>query len=318
MKTISVISPAFNEEDNVRECHERVRAIFAERLPDYRLEHIFADNASTDRTAEILRKMAADEPSVKVIFNARNFGPFRSMFNALRYATGDAVLVFLAVDLQDPPELIPEFVHHWEQGIEVVAGARKNRQEAWWLRFSRSVFYRIVNGLSDFELPPDVGEFQLVDRKVWAAMMRHEDYYPYVRGIIASVGFKRLIVPYDWGVRRRGKSKNNLPRLIDQALNGIFSFTNAPLRFCIYLGFAIAVLCLVYGAFSVFAFLFAPASAPRGIPTLIAALFFLSGIQMIFIGVLGEYVTSIHSQVRRRPLVVERERLNIDSPGQES
>lgn len=317
MKTISVISPAYNEEENVRECHERVKRIFVEKLPDYQLEHIFADNASSDRTPEILQEMAAEDENVKVIFNARNFGPFRSLFNALRYATGDAVLVFLAVDLQDPPELIPEFVQHWEQGIDIVAGARKNRQEARWLRFSRMVFYRIVNGLSDFELPPDVGEFQLVDRKVWAAMMQHEDHYPYVRGIIASVGFKRLIIPYDWGVRQRGKSKNNLLRLIDQALNGIFSFTNAPLRFCIYLGFAIAVLCLLYGVFSVLAFLFAPASAPRGIPTLIAALFFLSAVQMIFTGVLGEYVTSIHSQVRRRPLVIERGRLNIDQPGRD-
>ncbi|RTL61514.1 MAG: glycosyltransferase [Pseudonocardiaceae bacterium] len=317
MKTISVISPAYNEEENVRECHERVKRIFVEKLPDYQLEHIFADNASSDRTPEILQEMATEDENVKVIFNARNFGPFRSLFNALRYATGDAVLVFLAVDLQDPPELIPEFVQHWEQGIDIVAGARKNRQEARWLRFSRMVFYRIVNGLSDFELPPDVGEFQLVDRKVWAAMMQHEDHYPYVRGIIASVGFKRLIIPYDWGVRQRGKSKNNLLRLIDQALNGIFSFTNAPLRFCIYLGFAIAVLCLLYGVFSVLAFLFAPASAPRGIPTLIAALFFLSAVQMIFTGVLGEYVTSIHSQVRRRPLVIERGRLNIDQPGRD-
>ena len=130
MKTISVISPAYNEADNVRRCHERVRAIFAQHLPDYRLEHIFADNASTDRTADILREMAAENPDVKVILNARNFGPFRSLFNALRYATGDAVLVFQPVDLQDPPELIPEFVRHWEQGIEVVAGARRNRKEA--------------------------------------------------------------------------------------------------------------------------------------------------------------------------------------------
>lgn len=312
MKTISVISPAYNEEENVQRCNERLKAIFAEQLPQYRLEHIFADNASTDRTPDILRAMAGEDSNVKVILNARNFGPFRSLFNALRYATGDAVLVFLPVDLQDPPELIPEFVHHWENGIEVVAGARRNRKEAGWLKLSRFLFYRIVNGLSDFELPIDVGEFQLVDRKVWAAMMQHDDHYPYVRGIIASVGFKRLIIPYEWGVRERGKSKNNLPRLIDQALNGAFSFTNAPLRLSIYVGAAVATLSVLYGLFAILAHFFDPSIAPPGVTTIISAIFFLSAVQLISIGVLGEYVTSIHAQVRRRPLVVERERLNID------
>ncbi|MQY46654.1 glycosyltransferase [Rhizobiales bacterium RZME27] len=312
MKTISVISPAYNEVENVRLCYERLKAIFAEHLPDYRLEHIFADNASSDGTVDILREIAAADASVKVILNSRNFGPFRSLFNGLRYATGDAVVVFMPVDMQDPPELIPEFVRYWEQGIEVVAGARAVREETWLLRKCRSVFYHLVNSLSDFEITPNVGEFQLIDRKVWDAIMQYDDHYPYVRGIIASVGFKRLIVPYTWGERKRGISKNNFPRLIDQALNGIFSFTNAPMRLCIYLGFTIAAICIAYALFSISMFLFFPTPAPRGTATIIASIFFLSGIQLAFIGMLGEYVTSIHSQVRKRPLVVERERLNID------
>lgn len=314
MKTISVISPAYNEVENIRICYERLRDIFAAQLPEYRLEHIFADNASTDGTVEILREIAASDPNVKVILNARNFGPFRSLFNGLRYATGDAIVVFMPVDLQDPPELIPEFVRHWEHGIEVVAGARANREETWLLRTCRSIFYHIVNALSDFEITPNVGEFQLIDRKVWEAVMLHDDHYPYVRGIIASVGFKRLIIPYTWAERKRGISKNNLPRLVDQALNGIFSFTNAPMRFCIYLGFALAAGCIAYAFFAAATFLFVPSIAPRGTATIIVSLFFLSGIQLAFIGMLGEYVTSIHSQVRRGPLVVERERINIDVP----
>lgn len=314
MKTISVISPAFNEAENVRICYERLRDIFATQLPEYRLEHIFADNASTDGTVDILREIAAADPNVKVILNSRNFGPFRSLFNGLRYATGHAVVVFMPVDLQDPPELIPDFVRHWEQGIEVVAGARANREETWLLRTCRSIFYHIVNSLSDFEITPNVGEFQLIDRKVWEAVMLHDDHYPYVRGIIASVGFKRLVIPYTWAERKRGLSKNNLPRLIDQALNGIFSFTNAPMRFCIYLGFLLAAACIAYAIFAAFSFLFFPTIAPRGTATMIVSLFFLSGIQLAFIGMLGEYVTSIHSQVRRRPLVVERERINVDEP----
>ena len=142
-------------------------------LARHQREHIFSDNASTDGTVAILRRLAASDPSVKVILNARNFGPFRSNFNALRYATGDAVLVFLPVDLQDPPDLIPEMVRHWESGIEIVAGARVNRDETWTLRTCRHIFYRLVSTLSDFEVPENVGEFQLIDRSVWEVVVSH-------------------------------------------------------------------------------------------------------------------------------------------------
>jgi glycosyltransferase involved in cell wall biosynthesis len=314
MKKISVITPCYNEHDNVETCATRVREIFEQNLPGYELEHIFADNCSEDGTPDILRRIAADDPRIKVILNARNFGPFRSMFNALKYATGDAIVVFLPADLQDPPELIVDFIHHWEMGIEVVAGARVNRKESTVMRASRRIFYSLVNGFADFEIPENVGEFQLIDRKVWEAMIQYDDHYPYVRGIIASCGFKRLVIPYDWGVRERGISKNNLPRLIDQALNGIFSFTTAPMRMSIFLGFGLAALCVLYVVGSLIWYAIWPSVAPRGTMTIILSLFFFSGVQLAFIGILGEYVTSIHSQVRRRPLVVERERLNIPAP----
>ncbi|QIK79461.1 glycosyltransferase [Sphingomonas piscis] len=315
MKTISIISPCFNEADNVRGCSYAVRALFAPSGPlaGYRYEHIFADNASTDGTVEILREIAAEDHSTKVILNARNFGPFRSNFNALRAATGDAILVFLPVDLQDPPAMIPEFVKLWESGVEVVAGARTNRKESLALRSCRAVFYRLVRGLSDIDIPVDVGEFQLIDRTVWRAVVQHDDHYPYIRGIIASVGFRRVIVPYTWETRERGLSKNNLPRLIDQALNGIFSFTSVPMRLCTFAGLMMASLCFLYAMFAIGAWLLHPGFAPMGITTIIVALFFLSGMQLTFIGILGEYVTSIHSQVRKRPLVVERDRLNMNS-----
>jgi glycosyltransferase involved in cell wall biosynthesis len=319
MQTITVVTPCFNEEENVRLCYETVRRIFAESLPSYRLEHIFADNASTDTTPTILREIADQDATVKVVVNARNYGPFRSNFNALRYATGDAVVVFLAADLQDPPETIVDFVRYWESGAEVVAGARTNRQESWALRTCRAIFYRLVHTLSDIDIPVNVGEFQLIDRKVWQAVMKFDDHYPYIRGIIASVGFTRVIVPYTWKTRKAGISKNNLPRLLDQALNGIFAFSNAPLRLCTLLGFGFAALCLLYTVFALVAYVVNPGAAPRGITTVIVSLFFLSGVQLAFIGILGEYVTSIHSQVRGNPNVVERERLNIgdaaDRPG---
>jgi len=311
MKKITIVSPCYNEEANVRICHEAVRSLFEGPLSGYAREHIFADNNSEDRTPEILREIAAADPAVKVVLNARNYGPFRSNFNALRYATGDAVVVFLAVDLQDPPEVIADFVGYWEGGAEVVAGARTNREESLALRMSRGIFYRIVNKLSDIDIPVNVGEFQLIDRKVWQALIQHDDHYPYIRGLIASVGFRRIIVPYTWKARKAGISKNNLPRLVDQALNGIFSFTNAPLRLCTLVGFALAGLCLLYAFAATAVYLFNPHLAPRGITTLIVSLFFLSGIQLAFIGILGEYVTSIHAQVRRGPMVVEREKINI-------
>lgn len=316
MTRISIISPCFNEEENVEACQAAVLALFAPggALAHYEREHIFADNCSDDATVEILRRLAAADPMTKVILNARNFGPFRSNFNALRYATGDAILVFLPVDLQDPPELIPEMVRYWESGIEVVAGARTNRQEALALRGCRRLFYRIVNTLSDFEIPENVGEFQLIDRKVWKVVVSHHDQYPYIRGIIASAGFRRLILPYTWQARKRGLSKNNVLRLIDQALNGVFSFTALPMRICSFLGFGIAVLAILYALLSGLAGLIFPGIAPRGTITIIVALFFFSGVQLTFIGILGEYITAIHAQVRHGPLVVERERINIDAP----
>ncbi|MBI1251539.1 MAG: glycosyltransferase [Alphaproteobacteria bacterium] len=312
MKLISVVTPCFNEEDNVEECYRTVSALFAERLPNYRLEHVFADNCSTDRTPEILRGLAQKDPRVKVILNARNFGPLRSTFNALRYASGDAVVVLLPADMQDPPELITDFVRHWENGYEIVAGARTQREESFLMQIGRGAFYRIVNALSDFEISPNVGEFQLVDKKVLAAVLSFDDRYPYIRGMLASVGFKRIQVDYTWRARKRGVSWFNLPRLIDQAFNGIFAFTRAPLRLCTMAGFAIAALCLLFTLISIAVYFLNPSAAPRGVTTLIVAIFFLSSVQLIFIGILGEYVTSIHAQVRGGPIVIERERFNID------
>jgi polyisoprenyl-phosphate glycosyltransferase len=310
MPKITIVSPCYNEEDNVAQCHETVRAIFAEHLPGYEREHVFVDNASADRTVEILRGIAAADPAVRVVVNARNFGVFRSTFNGLRHATGDAILVMLPVDLQDPPELIPDFVKLWEQGYEVVAGARSTREETFALRTSRKVFYRIVNALSDFELSPDVGEFQLIDRKVLEAVLAHNDHYPYIRGIIASVGFKRIIVPYTWRARKRGVSKHNLFMLVDQALNAIFAFTKAPLRFCTFAGIGIAAICILFSLVSVVLYMLGFGNAPRGTTTMIVSLFFLSGIQLLFIGMLGEYITAIHNQVRGGPSVIEREVIN--------
>jgi len=314
MKTISIVSPCYNEEASVEGCYDTIKALFDGPLADYQREHVFVDNCSTDRTVDILKQIAAHDPAVRIVVNARNFGVFRSTFNGLRYATGDATLAMLPVDLQDPPELLPEFVTLWEQGYEIVAGARSTREEGLIMRSTRKLFYRIVNFLSDFEISPDVGEFQLLDRKVMNALLEHKDQYPYIRGIIASLGFRRIIVPYVWKERKHGKTKHNFLQLFDQALNGIFAFTRAPMRAATIAGLFISLASIGFSLVSVLLYFLSPDAAPRGTTTIITSLFFLSGIQLLFIGMLGEYITSIHNQVRGGPMVIERERINIDPP----
>ncbi|MFO0840996.1 MAG: glycosyltransferase family 2 protein [Gemmataceae bacterium] len=315
-KTISVVTPCYNEQDNVADCYETVRRLFEAELPGYDYEHIFCDNASTDLTPEVLARLAAADPRVKVIYNARNFGPFRSTYNGILSASGDAVLLMLVCDMQDPPELLPRFVRLWEQGHEVVYGVRRQREESWLMRTVRRVYYRTVSSLADIDIPLNVGEFQLVDRKVIDALRQCDDYYPYIRGLVANCGFKRTGVEYVWRARQRGFSKNRLYHLIDQGLNGLVSFTNLPMRLCLFGGFGLSLLSISYAVFSFVYHLLIGGAAPAGMATLITALFFFSGVQLFFFGVLGEYISAIHSQVRKRPLVIERGRLNFPRPSQ--
>ncbi len=318
-KLISIVTPCYNEEDNVEECHRVVSKIFADSLPGYDLEHIFCDNASRDGTPEALRRMALEDPRVKVIFNARNFGPFRSTFNGVLATSGDAVVVLLAADLQDPPEVIVDFVRKWEEGHQVIYGIRANREEGLMMRIVRKAYYRAVSRFADIHIPPDVGEFQLVDRCVITALRKFDDHYPYIRGMIASCGFRTTGVAYTWKARKRGFSKNRLFHLVDQGLNGLISFTNLPMRMCMLLGFILAGLSIAFAIATLIINLINLGTlAPPGIPTLIVAIFFFSGIQMFFFGILGEYVSAIHFQVRKRPLVTEQGRLNFtDTPAVE-
>jgi glycosyltransferase involved in cell wall biosynthesis len=291
-----------------------VGRIFAQ-LPNYDYEHVFCDNASTDGTVAVLRRLAAQDRRIRFIVNARNFGPFCSTFNGLLSTRSDAVVVLLAADLQDPPEVILQFVQQWENGHEVVYGIRANREEGFVMRAVRKVYYRMVSHIAGVHIPPDVGEFQLIDRVVVDALRRCDDYYPYIRGMIANCGFRSVGVPYTWRARQRGLSKNRLYHLTDQALNGLISFTNLPMRLCLFSGFVLAVLSLTAAVVSLIVNLvYYRQIAPPGIPTLIVAIFFFSGVQLFFFGVLGEYISAIHFQVRKRPLVVERERINFDPP----
>jgi len=314
-KLISIVTPTFNEEDNVSECHAAVKRLFETELAGYDHEHVFCDNASTDGTVRVLKEIALADPHVKIIVNSRNFGAFRSTFNGILSCSGDAVLCLLPADLQDPPETIPAMVRLWEEGYQVVYGVRKTREENALMAAVRRMYYRLVDRLADIHIPLNAGEFQLIDRVVLEALRKFDDYYPYIRGMIANCGFKSMGVEYAWKARKRGVSKNRLYHMVDQALNGLVSFTNVPLRLCMFFGFLVAGLSVLFGlAALIVNVVYYRQLAPPGIPTLIVAIFFFSGLQLFFFGVLGEYIGAIHFQVRKRPLVIERERVNFGRP----
>ena len=312
-KLITIITPCYNEELNVADCYESVKTLFNKELVQYDYEHIFCDNDSKDNTVRILEGLASADRNVKVIVNSRNYGPQRSTYNALLRARGDAVLVMLAADLQDPPEIIIQFAKKWEEGFEVIYGVRANREEHFIMKSIRRIYYRTLSRTSNIDIPIDAGEFQLVDRVVVDALRKYEDYYPYIRGMIADCGFRSIGIPYTWVTRKRGMSKNRLYHLVDQALNGLISYTNFPMRLCILVGSVISIASIIYSVVLLIINIiyFREISAP-GIPTLIVSIFFFSGVQLLFLGIIGEYISAIHQQVRKKPLVIEKKTINFD------
>ena len=315
-KRISVITPCYNEKENIEECYETIKRLFLEKLNNYCYEHIFCDNSSNDGTTKILRDIANKDQNVKVIINARNFGPGRSTYNGLLNASGDAILMFLPADLQDPPELLPEFVNLWEQGYEIVYGIRINREEKWWMRKIRQAYYHMVSKLSYIDVPPEVGDFQLIDKKVLNAMRQIDDAYPFMRLMTFECGFRSVGISYQWVKRKRGFSKNKLLDLVDQGLNGLIKFTNVPLRLAMGTGLIIAMTSILYAILTLIGnLIFIGKVTAPGIPTLIVALFFFAGIQLFLLGLMGEYLIAIYGQVRKKPLVIERERINFTNQG---
>src|SRR5215216_29047 len=311
-KLISIITPCFNEEQGVIICYETIKKIFDSELKDYELEHIFCDNASTDRTVELLREVATQDRRVKIIVNSRNFGILKNTYNGVLNSTGDAILLFMPVDLQDPPELIPGFVRHWETGYEIVYGIRDKRQESFLSAVARKAYYRLLRQLTYVDYPLDVGDFQLIDKCVLNAMKQIDDAQPFMRLMTFDTGFKSIGIKYTWRTRKYGKSRNRIRDMFEQGLNGITSFSGAPLRMALILGFIIAGISLLYSVSIFLLTFFGFVRSQAGIPTVIIALFFFGGVQLFFLGVLGEYIYAIYNQVRRKPLVIERERVNFD------
>jgi glycosyltransferase involved in cell wall biosynthesis len=315
VKTISVITPCYNEELNVRDCYEAIRKIFDSELTGYQREHIFCDNASDDHTMEILREIAAKDPAVKIIVNARNFGPLRNTYNGVMASRGDAVLLFMPADLQDPPELLPQFVKLWEAGNEIVYGIRAVREESRLMRGLRGVYYSVLTRFSELKVPPGVGDYQLVDRAVVERMRLVRDGYPFMRMMTFECGGRAVGVPYTWRARKKGLSKNRAAALIDQGINGLVSFTSAPLRFGLYAGFLLSFVSVAYAVVNlVLGLVLYQRLAEPGILTLIVAMFFFGGVQLFFMGMIGEYILAIYGQVRQKPVVFERERVNFEEP----
>ena len=310
MKHVTVMTACFNEVENVREVYERVRDVFA-KLPGYRYEHLFVDNASTDGTVAVLRQVAAADRNVKVIVNRRNFGHIRSPYHGLLEAKGDAVLSIVA-DLQDPPELIPLFLEKWEKGSRVVLGVKKTSEESGALFALRGLYYRLLDGLADVRIIQHATGFGLYDREFLEAMRSLNDPYPYARGLVAELGFECETVVYDQPARRRGLTKNNFLSLYDMAMVGITSHTRVPLRVATFAGFTFSALSLLAAlGYLVYKLAFWN-SFPVGIAPLVIGLFFAMSVQLFFLGVLGEYILAMHVRLMNRPLVVERERINFD------
>jgi len=310
---ISVVTPCFNEELNIEKCVNELRAVMERQAPEVDYEHIFVDNASTDSTFEILKAMALNDSRVKVILNSRNVGPFRNMWHGLKNASGDAVIPLLPADLQDPPRVISEFLALWKQGYLVVHGVRRNRKEFFLMRASRSIYYRIIRKFADVDIPLDAGEFMLIDRKIAQSILSLDDQYPYIRGLVAQCGVKSAFVEYDWELREKGKSRNSIVDLVDQAVNGFVSTSKIPARLALLAGFLLSATGITGAAVTSILFLINRGQVAVGIPTAIVAIFFFSGIQLLFLGLIGEYVLSIHGQVRKAPPMFEIERINLSN-----
>jgi glycosyltransferase involved in cell wall biosynthesis len=308
-KLISVLTPCFNEEENVRELYLAVRREFA-KLPRYRYEHVFIDNASTDRTAAILREMAAEDPQVKVVLNTRNFGPVRSSMHGLLQCRGHAVIAIVA-DFQDPPEMIPELLEKWEGGYKTVLTVKADSDEHGLMYFIRSRYYSMLARIADLRIVENATGSGLFDRAVLDAVRQIDDPYPFFRGLVAEIGYEVATVPYRQPRRARGVSSNNFYSLYEMAFLGVVSYSKVPLRLATMLGFAMAALSFVVAVGYLVAKLLFWDRFILGTAPLLIGFFFISSVQLFFIGIVGEYVGSIYTTVRRRPLVFERERLNF-------
>jgi glycosyltransferase involved in cell wall biosynthesis len=310
MKKISVVTPCYNEDGNVEELYTQTKAVL-DSLDGYEWEHIFIDNDSTDNTIKILREIAEKDPQVKIIVNARNFGGVRSTYYGLLQAYGDAVVLLFA-DLQDPPSLINDFIREWEKGYKVVKGIKSSSEESSLFYLIRTLYYFFIGKVAEVKLTGHFTGFGLYDQEVIEILRKLDDPYPYLRGIISEFGIKSAEVSYRQKQRTRGISSNNIYRLYDYAMLGITSHSKVPLRLATILGFFMSLVTFMVGMGYLIAKLIFWQSFPLGTAPLTVGLFFISSVQLFFIGIIGEYIGLMHMRILKRPLVVERERINFE------
>jgi len=309
MKKISIVTPCYNEEGNIENLYKKVKEIFSKN-PEYKYEHIFIDNCSSDNTQKILEKITAKDKNVKAIFNTRNFGHLRSWSYVLLQASGDAVIL-LACDFQDPPDLIPDFIKKWEQGYKIVLGTKTKSEENRLMYMVRTVYYKIMKTISDAGHLDHVTGFGLYDKSVIDMFRYLDDPHPYYRGIICDLGYERAMIEYTQPKRKHGKSSYNFLRYFDAAIEGITSTSKAPMRIASLTGLGltgISIAALI--AIIILKIIFWD-KFNIGLMIVAVSMFFLGSLQITFIGLIGEYIYTIQTKVAKRPLVVEKKRINF-------
>ncbi|MCD7716293.1 MAG: glycosyltransferase family 2 protein [Lachnospiraceae bacterium] len=310
-KKISVMIPCYNEEENVVPISEAVVDILNKELPEYDYEILFIDNCSTDRTRDLLRAICSQNPKIRAILNARNFGQFNSPYYGLCQTTGDCT-ISLCCDFQDPVELIPVFVHEWEKGYKIVSGIKTSSKENRFIYFLRTVYYKLIKNMSSVDMIEHFTGFGLYDKDFIQLLRDLEDPIPFIRGVVAEFGYKRKEIEYEQPKRRAGKTHNNFYSLYDAAMLSFTSYTKVGLRLASFAGYICAFFSFIVGIVYFILKLLNWNSFSAGMAPLVIGLFFLSGVELIFIGFLGEYVMNINQRVMNRPLVVEEERINFD------
>lgn len=311
-RLVSIVTPVMDEEMNVRPFHEAVSAVLEPLRDAYDVEFVFTDNHSSDRTFEILREMAAADPRIRVYRFSRNFGYQKSIYTGYMKARGDAA-VQLDCDLQDPPELIPEFLNQWESGYKVVYGIRRTRVEGWAIHSMRRFFYRLIDALSPDDLPPDAGDFRLIDRRIIEELRRVRDPNIYIRGRIAAMGFRQIGIPYDRRERARGRTKFSFSGLVGLSMDAFLSHSVLPLKFATFIGL-LAIAAAVLGILLVFvgaAFGF-KSNWPPGFATITVLLLFNIGVVCLFLGIIGEYLARIYQQLKQSPDPIIEDRIGSE------
>lgn len=301
--TITIITPCFNEVDSIEKCVNAVRDVMSNELPGTPYEHIISDNASIDGTFSKLIEISKKDINVRVLLNSRNIGPILNIWSGLKYAKGKYIVPFLPADLQDPADKIPEFYKILKENpkADVVFGIRTNRQEKIILKFSRNIYYKIIYKFGGTNFPEHAGEFLMAKRNNIERILATNQTNPYIRGLIAQSASFPLTLHYEWQIRKQGKSKNNYWSLIDEAINGFVSTSKIPARIGILAGFLMSALGIVLALINFVENLFGNTGASKGIPTIIVGLFLFSGLQLAFLGLIGEYILSIHNQIKRLP-----------------